>query len=314
MSILSAHWFHDEQAAYAKLESIIWPSGPVCPHCGAMGKITPVKGGRVGLRRCGDCKKQFRATVGTVFEKGKVPLNLWLQAAHLLCSSKKGFSSHQLHRVLGVTYKTAWFMTMRLREAMRDGHFGPLGGDGKTAEIDEHWVGGREKNKHAIKRDPNRKGPYQGKEPVFALVERGGRARSFHMPDVKGNTLREIVRAHLDGKTVIYTDDNHSTKYATSGFMSESVNHSAGEYVRGDAHTNTIESYFATMKRGIIGTYHHVSQQHLRRYLAEFDFRHNERSALGVEDAERCDRALRGILGKRLTYRGTDSGRTEPQA
>jgi transposase-like protein len=266
-----------------------------------MGRITPVKGGRIGLKRCGDCKKQFRVTVGTVFESGHVPLNLWLQAAHLLCSSKKGFSSHQLHRVLGVTYKTAWFMTHRLREAMRDGKMPPLGGEGKTAEIDESYVGGKDKNRHARKRK-HLHGTL-GKEPVFSLVERGGKVRSFHLPDVKGDTLRGIVRAHLDGKTVVYTDNNHTTQFAVKGFKTDVVNHSLGEYVRGDAHTNTMESYFSIMKRGIIGTYHHVSQQHLKRYLAEFDFRHNERSALGVEDAERTTRALRGILGKRLTYR-----------
>ena len=311
MSALSAPFFHDEKAAYAKLESILWPQGPVCPKCGGMDRITPVQGktARIGLRYCGHCKRQFRVTVGTVFESGHVPLNLWLQAAHLLCSSKKGFSSHQLHRVLGVTYKTAWFMTHRLREAMRDGKLPPLGGKGKAAEIDEHYVGGRQKNKHAWKRLPKGSGPYAGKEPVFALVERGGKARSFHLPDVKGKTLREIVNAHLDGKTVVYTDDNRTTKYAARAFKSESVNHSAGEYVRGEAHTNTVEGYFSILKRGIIGTYHHVSQQHLKRYLAEFDFRHNERSALGVEDAERTDRALCGIVGKRLTYRSADPAR-----
>jgi transposase-like protein len=301
VSALSAPCFHDEAAAYAKLESVLWPSGPVCPHCGAMGRITPVKGGRIGLKRCGDCKKQFRVTVGTVFEGGHVRLNLWLQAAHLLCSSKKGFSSHQLHRVLGVTYKTAWFMTMRLREAMRDGKLPPLGGDGKTAEIDESYVGGKDKNRHARKRK-HLHGTL-GKEPVFSLIERGGRVRSFHLPDVKGDTLRGIVRAHLDGKTVVYTDNNHTTQFAVKGFKTDVVNHSLGEYVRGDAHTNTMESYFSIMKRGIIGTYHHVSQQHLKRYLAEFDFRHNERSALGVEDGDRTVKALRGIVGKRLTYR-----------
>jgi transposase-like protein len=301
VSALSAPFFHDEETAYAKLESVLWPTGPVCPHCGAMGRITPVRGGRIGLKRCGDCKKQFRVTVGTVFEGGHIPLNLWLQAAHLLCSSKKGFSSHQLHRVLGVTYKTAWFMTMRLREAMRDGKMPPLGGDGKTAEIDESYVGGKDKNRHASKRK-HLHGTL-GKEPVFSLVERGGKGRSFHLPDVKGDTLRGIVRAHLDGKTVVYTDNNHTTQFAVKGFKTDVVNHSLGEYVRGDAHTNTMESYFSIMKRGIIGTYHHVSQQHLKRYLCEFDFRHNERSALGVEDEQRTIKALRGIMGKRLTYR-----------
>jgi transposase-like protein len=277
-----------------------------------MGRVTPVKGGRIGLKRCGDCKKQFRVTVGTVFESGHVPLNLWLQATHLLCSSKKGFSSHQLHRVLGVTYKTAWFMTMRLREAMRDGKLPPLGGEGKTVEIDEAYVGGRDKNRHATKRK-HLHGTL-GKEPVFALVEREGRARTFHVAEVTGANLREIVEAQLAGKTVVYSDENHTTRYSAKSFDNDAINHRAGEYVRGDVHTNTVESYFATMKRGIMGTYHHVSQQHLKRYLCEFDFRHNERSALGVEDAERATKALSGIAGKRLTYRGTDSGGTSQQA
>jgi ISXO2-like transposase domain len=271
-----------------------------------MGRVTPVKGGRIGLKRCGDCKKQFRVTVGTVFESGHVPLNLWLQASHLLCGSKKGFSSHQLHRVLGVTYKTAWFMSMRLREAMRDGKLPPLGGQGKTVEIDESYIGGKEQNKHRNKRTPNAKG-VMGKEPVFALVERGGAVRSFHVPEVTGTNLRQIVEAQLAGKTIVYSDANHTTRYSAKSFPSLAVNHRAGEYVRGDVHTNTIESFFATMKRGIMGTYHHVSQQHLKRYLAEFDFRHNERMALGVDDSERATKALKGIVGKRLTYRRTDS-------
>jgi transposase-like protein len=311
-SALSAPFFHDEAAAYAKLESLLWPHGPSCPRCGGLDRITPVKGGRIGLYRCGPCKRQFTVTVGTVFESSHVKLHLWFQATHLLCASKKGMSTHEIHRVLGVTYRTAWFMTMRLREAMRDGTLPMLGGEGETAEIDETYVGGKERNKHADKRIPKKgKGPTSGKEPVFSLVERGGRARSFHVAEVNGATLRGIVKAQLDGKTVVYSDDNHTTRYSVKGYKTEAVNHSIGEYVRGDAHTNTIESYFATLKRGIIGTYHHVSQQHLKRYLAEFDFRYNERSALGVEDAERAAKALKGIVGKRLTYKLPDNQQTE---
>jgi hypothetical protein len=198
----------------------------------------------------------------------------------------------------------------RLREAMRDGTLAPLGGEGKTAEIDESYVGGKDKNRHARKRK-HLHGTL-GKEPVFSLVERGGKVRSFHLPDVKGDTLRGIVKAHLDGKTVVYTDNNHTTQFAVKGFKTDVVNHSLGEYVRGDAHTNTMESYFSIMKRGIIGTYRHVSQQHLKRYLAEFDFRHNERAVLGVDDATRAARVLGGIVGKRLTYRDS-SGARVPQ-
>src|SRR5262249_24029238 len=195
-----------------------------------------------------------------------------------------------------------------LREAMREGRFpSVLGGDGKTAEADETYHGGREKNKHKHKRIRKEgKGPTAGKEPVFALVERDGSMRSFHVPAVKGSTLPEIVRANVDGKTVVYTDDNNTTQYAVQGYAGATVNHSIGEYVRGPAHTNTIENYFSILKRGIVGTYHHVSQQHLKRYLAEFDFRYNERSALGVEDVERAAKAVLGTVGKRVTYQGTN--------
>ncbi len=301
-SALSAPFFHDETAAYAKLESLLWPHGPVCPKCGGLDRITSVKGGRIGLYRCGPCKRQFTVTVRTVFESSHVKLHLWFQATHLLCASKKGMSTHEIHRVLGVTYKTAWFMTMRLREAMRDGTLPMLGGEGETAEIDESYVGGKERNKHASKRKHEGRGG-KGKEPVFSLVEREGKVRSFHVAEVNGATLREIVQAQLHGETVVYSDENHTTRYSVKGYKTEAVNHSIGEYVRGDVHTNTIESYFATLKRGVTGTYHHVSQQHLKRYLAEFDFRYNERMALNVEDGERAARALRGIVGKRLTYR-----------
>jgi len=303
-----------DSEARAWLERILWPSGPVCPHCGTLNEATLIGGEkhshRDGLYMCNACRKQFTVTVGTIFERSHVPLHKWVQAALLIAASKKGVSSHQLHRLLRVTYKAAWFMSHRLREAMREGRFpSVLGGDGKTAEADETYVGGREKNKHAHKRIPKKgKGPTAGKEAVFSLVERDGSVRSFHLPDVKGDTLRGIVKAHLDGKTVVYTDDNHTTQYAVKGYAGEAVNHSIGEYVRGPAHTNTIENYFSILKRGIVGTYHHVSQQHLKRYLAEFDFRYNQRSALGVSDAERATKMLQGILGKRLTYRRTGTG------
>lgn len=307
MSALSAPFFHDEKAAFAKLESILWPHGPICPHCGCTDRITPVKGGRIGLRRCGDCKKQFRVTVGTIFESGHVKLNLWLQAAHLLCSSKKGISAHQLHRILGVTYKTAWFMAHRLREAMRDGHLDPLGGQNKVVEADTTWVGGKEKNKHRRKRTNRGRGAV-GKEATFSLIERDGRVRSFHLPAVNAKTLKPILRAQVDERSYLMTDDGGEYRKLCldENFQGHgTVNHSAGEYVRtgGFHHTNTIENYFSILKRGITGTYHHVSQQHLKRYLAEFDFRHNERAALGVSDEDRTMKALRGIFGKRLTYR-----------
>jgi transposase-like protein len=305
-SALSAKFFHDEKAAYAWLEGVVWPNGPICPHCGCTGRITVVRGktARTGLKRCGDCKKQFTVTVGTVFERSHVALNLWLQAAHLLCSSKKGMSAHQIHRILGVTYKTAWFMCHRLREAMREGHFpAQLGGDGRAVEADETFVGGKEKNKHADKRQNAGRGAV-GKEAVVSLVERGGKVRSHHVPDVKAATLRPILESQIAADSMLMTDE--AAQYRTIGGAFRyhfSVEHGIGEYVRGGAHTNTIEGYFSIFKRGITGTYHHVSQRHLKRYLAEFDFRYNEREALGTDDRTRTVKALSGIVGKRLMYR-----------
>jgi len=275
-----------------------------------MDRITVVGGktARPGLKRCLQCKLQFRATVNTVFESSHIKLHLWFQAAHLMASSKKGISAHQLHRTLQVTYKTAWFMAHRIREAMRDGHFAtPLGGEGKAVEIDETFVGGKEKNKHASKRKHQGTGGV-GKEAVLSLVERKGRVRSHHIPAVTAANLRPIVEAQIHRASYVMTDEGGAAKKVGSEFAKHDfVNHDAGEYVRGEAHINTAESYFAIFKRGIYGTYHHVSQQHLKRYLCEFDFRYNERSALGIEDSERTTKALSGIVGKRLMYR--DSSR-----
>jgi transposase-like protein len=306
MSILSAPHFHNEAAAIARLQAIVWPQGPFCPRCGGFDRITAVKGGRVGLRRCGPCKREFTVTVGTIFERSHVKLHKWFQAAHLLASSKKGISAHQLHRTLKVTYKTAWFMEHRLREAMRELHpIVPLGGAGKTVEIDETYVGGREKNKHRSKRLKLGTGGI-GKEIVFGLVERGGKVRSHHVPTVSAKTLRPILQEQIDGATRVMSDDG-GARVGAEFRHHQSVNHSIGEYVRGDAHTNTIEGYFSIMKRGITGVYHHVSPQHLKRYLAEFDFRYNERAALGVNDESRADRLIRGIIGKRLMYRDSSA-------
>lgn len=307
MSVLSKPYFHNEEAAYTKLEAIIWPEGPVCPHCGCMGRIYKMTANaekriRIGLHKCGDCRKQFTVKVGTVFESSHVKLNLWFQAAYLMASSKKGISAHQLHRTLGVTYKTAWFMAHRLREAMATVGMEPMGGEGKWVEADETFVGGKEKNKHVGKRKRGNIGG-QGKEIVFSLVERGGKVRSHHVPSVTAKTLRPILVAQLDAKTYLMTDDAGQYRNMPKDFPAhQTVNHSIDEYVRGEAHTNTIEGYFSILKRGIVGTFHHVSQQHLKRYLAEFDFRYNSRTALGVNDDQRADRALKGIVGKRLKY------------
>jgi transposase-like protein len=307
MSILSAPHFHNEAAAIARLEEIVWPDGPYCPKCGGFDRITPVKGARMGLRRCGPCKREFTVTVGTIFERSHVKLHIWFQAAHLLASSKKGISAHQLHRTLKVTYKTAWFMEHRLREAMREGHF-VMGGEGKTVEIDETFVGGKEANKHRNKRNSGNIGG-KGKEAVFSLVERGGRVRSHHVASVSAKTLGPILNEQLHAATSVMSDDG-GARVGRAFASHQTVNHSIGEYVRGDVHTNTIEGYFSILKRGIIGTYHHVSPQHLKRYLAEFDFRYNERMALGVSDEARTTKALRGIVGKRLTYKSADKSRT----
>lgn len=309
-SALSAKFFHDEAAAYVWLESVLWPNGPVCPHCGGFERISVVGGttGRMGLKRCLQCKKQFTVTVGTVFERSHVKLNLWLQAAHLLCSSKKGMSSHQIHRILGVTYRTAWFMTHRLREAMRDGSFpGPLGGEGKIVEADETYVGGKESNKHANKR--NSHDMFGRKEAVLTLVERGGEARSFHVANVTAKRLAPIVFKHADTRSHLMTDGARMYPAVGARFAAHSVvNHADGEYVReGFHHSNTVESYFAILKRGVTGTFHSISEAHLHRYLAEFDFRYNTREALGIDDNKRAALLLTGAKGKRLMCRQPDN-------
>jgi transposase-like protein len=317
-AILNDPIFHDETKAREWLEARVWPNGPVCAHCGVASEhVTKLEGEkhRPGLYQCNECREQFTVTVGTVFERSKIPLTKWLAALFLLTASKKGVSARQVHRMLGVSYKSTWFMMHRLREAMRERFAdtgGKLGGDGKTVEADGTFVGGKDKNKHANKRT-GRGG--MDKEPVFALVERRGRVRSHHVPAVDAGTLRPILQAQLDGATLVYTDGDGAMRILGAELdKHEWVNHGAGEYVRGDAHTNTIEGYFSILKRGIIGTYHHVSQQHLKRYLAEFDFRYNARSSLGVEDAERAAKLAKGIVGKRLTYRRPHSEAAKPQA
>lgn len=307
---ITAPIFTDETKAREHLEAIRWANGRFCPHCGEAENTTPLKGAkhRPGLYQCNACRQQFTVTVGSVFERSKIPLHKWLLATHLLCSSKKGMSAHQLHRMLGVTYKTAWFMAHRIREAMRETNPGPLGGTGKTVEADETVIGGKEKNKRLSKRNPKNIGAV-GKEIAFSLVERGGKVRSFHVPAVNAKTLRPILVTQVDRKSFLMTDDAGQYRPIGPEFAGfATVNHGIEEYVRGEAHTNTIEGYFSLLKRGINGVYHHVSQQHLKRYLGEFDFRYNERIALGVNDAERRDKALAGIEGKRLTYRRPSDG------
>lgn len=302
MSILSQPHFHNVAAAYRRLEAIVWPNGPICPHCGNVdqSRIRRVGGktARTGLLRCNECGAQFRVTVGTVFEHSKVPLNKWFQAAHLIASGKKGISAHQIHRTLKVTYKTAWFMMHRLREAMRTGDLAaPLGGPNKTVEADETFIS------HMRGRPKNTKGTGD-KRKVLTLIERRGKARSFHIEDLAVSTVVPIVRKNIARESAFMTDEARRYKRVGGEFAShESVDHSKDEYVRGDAHVNTVESFFALFKRGMRGIYQHCGEHHLHRYLAEFDFRHNNRSALGIDDPSRADILIGGIVGKRLTYR-----------
>jgi transposase-like protein len=288
-------YFQDAEEARKHLESIRWPNGPFCPHCGCYKNIKPLNGTkhRPGLYKCYDCKQQFTVTVGTLFERSHVPLHKWFQAVYFLCCSKKDMSSHQIHRMLGVTYKTAWFMTHRIREAMTDGRTDFLGGTGSTVEVDETYWGN-------IPGSKKQRG-YQHKEKTVSLVERDGNVRSFHVEHVSAATLRPILREHLKRETRVFTDEAGQYAHLDEDFSEhQSVAHSIGEYVRGDCHTNTIESYFAIMKRGLNGIYHHVGEQHLKRYLSEFDFRYNTRK---MSDPERTMMALKGIEGKRLYYR-----------
>lgn len=297
MSHLTNPIFSDETLAREWLEARVWPEGPVCPHCGTQ-EFTRLEGAahRAGLYQCNACRSQFTVTVGTLFERSKIPLTKWLLATFLLTSSKKGMSALQISRMLDISYKSTWFMMHRIREALRDGSFpGPLGGENKVVEVDETYVGGKAKN---------RKNYVPPKEAVVALVERDGKVRSFHVATVTAKTLRPIIKEHTDRASYIMSDESPVYPSAVDGRSHGTVNHSAEEYVRAHFwHTNTVEGYFSILKRGIYGVYHHVSPAHLHRYCAEFDFRFNNRTALGCEDAERFSAAIAGIKGKRLTYR-----------
>jgi transposase-like protein len=313
--------FQDADKAREHLEALRWPNGPTCPHCGNAdpAAIRGLKGKahRPGVYQCNECRQQFTVTVGTVFERSKIALNKWLLATHLLAASKKGMSAHQLHRMLGVTYKTAWFMAHRIREAMREevGDIGPLGGEGKTVEADETYIGKREtpRKRSRYASAPVKSGKAGGAEKriVVGLVERGGKARMFHLNDATAETVRDVLVQNVSRDATLYTDESRLyTKTGTEYAAHRTVKHSANEYARREGekvvHTNTIENVFSVFKRGMIGTYQHCGEAHLHRYLAEFDFRYNRRTALKVTDTERRDDALRGIEGKRLTYRRVD--------
>lgn len=305
-SVLSSAHFQNEEAAFAYVEARLWPEGPTCPFCGATEEhIGELKGKttRLGLRKCYACSKPFTIRIGTIFEGSHLPLHLWLQVIHLMCASKKGVSTRQIQRMLECSMKTAWFLTHRIREAMKDGSFGPLGGEGKTIEADTTYIGGKEKNKHVGKRNRANIGGV-GKQIVHSIVERDGRVRSHHIPRVNGETLRPILEAHADKKSAFMTDTAGGYLHIGREFARhEMVDHGKDEYVRGNAHSNTVEGYFSILKRGLTGVYHSVSEDHLHRYLAEFDFRHSNREKLGISDVSRADLALQGVKGKRLTYR-----------
>jgi transposase-like protein len=298
--------FTDPTAARKHLEKLLWRHGRPCPHCGVLDESTALKGKstRPGVYWCNACQAPFSVTVGTVYERSKVPLSAWLYANHLLCSSKKGISSHQLARMLGVTYKTAWFMMHRIREAMSPapGSEPPLGGDGFVVEADETYIG---------KKDGKRKHPsaggYAHKRTVLSLVERGGRIKSFKLGGNTGAEIVAAIRENVDPASTLHSDGAQVYRFTGAVAEHEAVDHGK-EYVRkgksGEkVHTNTLEGFFSVFKRGMVGTYQHCGEQHLQRYLAEFDFRANHRVKLGFDDATRADIALQGIAGKRLTYR-----------
>ena len=295
--------FQDEAKAREWLEARVWPEGPVCSHCGVMAQATLMKGKshRPGLYQCNACREPFTVTVGTVFERSKIPLTKWLAALFLLCSSKKGMRTHQMHRMLGISYKSTWFMTHRLREAMRAGDLAPMGGAGGTVEADETFIGRKEES-------VKRRG-HGHKNAVLSLVERGGQVRSFHVDGTSAADVMPIIRKNVAKETSMMTDEGGHYSRLGSDFAShESVSHKADEYVRGDVHTNTVEGYFSIFKRGMKGVYQHCSEKHLHRYIAEFDFRYNNRTALGVDDMERAEKLSKGIIGKRLTYRRIGGG------
>ncbi len=298
--------FHDETAARAHFEAIRWPDGKAdCPHCGAVEQNTLVQGKshRPGLYQCNACREPFTVTVGSVMESSHIPLHKWALGFHLMASSKKGISAHQLMRNLGLgSYRTAWFMAHRIREAMKPAEADPLGGSGKIVEVDETFIGQKADM-------PKRRG-FAHKHAILSLVERGGIVRSFHVEGTTAAHLMPIIRANIAKETAIMTDEAGQYTHMGKAFASHDfVTHGTGEYVRGDAHTNTAEGFYSIFKRGMNGIYQHCSEKHLHRYVVEFDFRYSNRVKLGVNDTERTRRAIAGAAGRRLTYQQPRSAR-----
>jgi transposase-like protein len=314
MSVLSSPHFHDEVEAFRFLESVVWVNGTVCPHCGIVGArvydLAGVRGKpsvknpegaiRYGLKKCGECRKQFTAKVGTVFEHARMPLHKMLQAVHLMTSSKKGISAHQLSRILEVQYKSAWFLAHRIREAMRSGELAPFGSGGGAVEVDETYIG--------RKKGVPIKGAYHHKMAVLGLVDRAtGRSRLFHLEKAAGSLIQPIVLANLSREARLMTDEAMIYRKIGREFAEHSaVHHYKKEYVRGDVTTNTVEGAFSIFKRGMKGIYQHCGERHLHRYLAEFEFRYSYRIANGFDDRARTVESLKGIVGKRITYRRPD--------
>jgi transposase-like protein len=304
--------FNNEEAARRTLEKVLWPSGPVCPHCGVIGHAY-AKASRPGVWRCAEskCRKDFTITTGTVMERSHIPLHKWLLGFHLFTASKKGFSAHQLHRTLGITYRSAWFMAHRIRESMRAGGLkppSPLGGEGKVVEADETYFGNVPEAKRKTKASRGhpfiKKGRAANKRAIVSLVERGGNVRSFHVAVADGAAVANIVNENVVRESRLHTDESRLYIKVGENFAAhETVVHSAKEYARGDVTTNSVEGYFSIFKRGMKGVYQHCGEKHLHRYLAEYDFRYNHREALGFNDGECAARAIVNASGKRLTYR-----------
>jgi len=295
-SYLSAPHFHDEAAAFKFVEDRVWPKGPVCPRCGVMERIGKLEGKstRMGVYKCYECRKPFTVRVGTIFEDSHIELKLWLQAIFLIASSKKGISSNQLHRVLGVTLKSAWFLSHRIRLAMEQ-NIGKLGEGGGIVEADEAFIGRNAKAKKG------RYGGWRKQNDILALVERNGNVKTVRVKNF--NDIKRTIAKHIDPAARFMTDEHKKFRKIGKSFSShETVNHGRKEYARGPVNTNTIEGVFSIFKRGMTGVYQHCESKHLHRYLAEFDFRYNNRIALEINDAQRADNILDGVTGKRLTY------------